>query len=56
LTLKNIELFSREVKPHLANLWDEDGWENKWWPTTLRANGKMATASRTSGAESRAGK
>ncbi len=56
LTLKNIELFSREVKPHLSHLWDEDGWENKWWPTALKANGASVAAGRRSGTESRAGK
>ncbi|HWP47405.1 MAG TPA: LLM class flavin-dependent oxidoreductase [Candidatus Limnocylindrales bacterium] len=35
LTLKNIELFSKEVFPHLQDLWD-DQWENKWWPVQLR--------------------
>jgi len=29
-------LFSREVLPHFRNVWDEDGWDNKWWPTALR--------------------
>ena len=56
LTLKNIEIFSREVKPHLSNLWDEDGWENKWWPSALKANRKVAPATSPSAAESRAGK
>jgi len=58
LTLKNIELFSREVMPHFRNVWDVDGWENKWWPARLARAGK--TASATSGAtgatESRVGK
>ncbi len=36
LTIKNIELFCREVFPHFRGMWD-DQWENKkWWPTTLR--------------------
>ncbi len=35
LTLKNIDLFAREVKPHLEDLW-EDEWENLWWPERLR--------------------
>ncbi len=34
LTIKNIELFCREVFPHFRGMWD-DQWENKWWPTTL---------------------
>jgi alkanesulfonate monooxygenase SsuD/methylene tetrahydromethanopterin reductase-like flavin-dependent oxidoreductase (luciferase family) len=54
LTIKNIELFAREVAPHFRNVWDEDGWDNKWWPTTLR--GKTNAGMRTSGAEVRASK
>jgi alkanesulfonate monooxygenase SsuD/methylene tetrahydromethanopterin reductase-like flavin-dependent oxidoreductase (luciferase family) len=40
LTLKNIELCAREVLPHLRGIWDDEGWENKWWPEKLR--GKRA--------------
>ncbi|HVN30006.1 MAG TPA: LLM class flavin-dependent oxidoreductase [Candidatus Binataceae bacterium] len=39
LTMKNIELFCREVFPHFRTMWD-DQWENKWWPTTLREKEK----------------
>jgi len=35
LTLKNTDLFFREVAPALRPMWD-DAWENHWWPTTLR--------------------
>jgi alkanesulfonate monooxygenase SsuD/methylene tetrahydromethanopterin reductase-like flavin-dependent oxidoreductase (luciferase family) len=35
LTLKNIELFFREVAPALRPMW-EDEWENHWWPESLR--------------------
>ena len=35
LTLKNIDLFANEVKPHLSRLWD-DQWENRWWPRALK--------------------
>ncbi|QRK09726.1 LLM class flavin-dependent oxidoreductase [Archangium violaceum] len=35
LTLKNIDLFAREVLPHVRDLWD-DQWENHWWPEKLR--------------------
>jgi alkanesulfonate monooxygenase SsuD/methylene tetrahydromethanopterin reductase-like flavin-dependent oxidoreductase (luciferase family) len=37
LTLKNIDLFAREVLPHLRDIWDDEGWENHWWPQRLRA-------------------
>jgi alkanesulfonate monooxygenase SsuD/methylene tetrahydromethanopterin reductase-like flavin-dependent oxidoreductase (luciferase family) len=43
LTLKNIELFGREVLPALRNLWDEQ-WENHWWPATLRPTRTLAGA------------
>lgn len=56
LTLKNIELFSREVKPHLSHLWDEDGWDNKWWPAALKGKGKSAAARGGAATEHRAGK
>jgi hypothetical protein len=45
LTIKNIDLFCREVMPHFRGVW-EDQWENKWWPEKLRdrPNGKGAPA------------
>jgi alkanesulfonate monooxygenase SsuD/methylene tetrahydromethanopterin reductase-like flavin-dependent oxidoreductase (luciferase family) len=55
LTLKNIDLFAREVAPHFRNVWDDEGWHNKWWPTALRAGGE-ASASRGTGTEARVGK
>jgi hypothetical protein len=39
LTEKNISLFASEVLPRLRPVWDEDGWENRWWP---RAAGGQA--------------
>lgn len=35
LTLKNIDLFFREVAPAIRPTWD-DQWENQWWPAGLR--------------------
>ena len=32
----NIDLFAREVLPHLAPLWDDE-YEDRWWPERLRA-------------------
>jgi alkanesulfonate monooxygenase SsuD/methylene tetrahydromethanopterin reductase-like flavin-dependent oxidoreductase (luciferase family) len=37
LAMRNIELFGREVLPHLQGLWDDEGWENHWWPERLGA-------------------
>ena len=36
LALKNIDLFAREVLPHLRDTWDDEGWVNHWWPQGLR--------------------
>jgi alkanesulfonate monooxygenase SsuD/methylene tetrahydromethanopterin reductase-like flavin-dependent oxidoreductase (luciferase family) len=36
LTKKNIALFAKEVKPHIQHIWDDEGWENYWWPERLR--------------------
>jgi alkanesulfonate monooxygenase SsuD/methylene tetrahydromethanopterin reductase-like flavin-dependent oxidoreductase (luciferase family) len=45
---KNIELFAREVLPHLQKLWEDQPWENHWWPKKLRQRParqrEMATA------------
>jgi alkanesulfonate monooxygenase SsuD/methylene tetrahydromethanopterin reductase-like flavin-dependent oxidoreductase (luciferase family) len=35
LTLKNIDLFFKEVAPALRPMWDDE-WENRWWPAGLR--------------------
>ena len=32
----NIDLFAREVLPHLEGLWDDE-YEDRWWPERLRA-------------------
>jgi alkanesulfonate monooxygenase SsuD/methylene tetrahydromethanopterin reductase-like flavin-dependent oxidoreductase (luciferase family) len=32
---KNIELFAREVLPHLQSVWEDQKWENHWWPKRL---------------------
>jgi hypothetical protein len=37
LANKNIELFGREVLPHLQNIWEDKKWENHWWPKRLRS-------------------
>ena len=36
LCLKNIDLFCREVLPHLEGIWDDE-WEDRWWPERLKA-------------------
>ena len=48
LATKNIELFGREVLPHLQKIWEDKDWENPWWPKRLRnrtvRQREMATA------------
>lgn len=41
LTLKNIEMFSKEVLPHVHDMWDDE-WENHWWPEKLKAKAPAA--------------
>jgi hypothetical protein len=36
LCKRNIDLFGREVLPHLEPLWDDE-YEDRWWPQRLRA-------------------
>ncbi len=43
LALKNIDLFAREVLPHLRDLWDDE-WENHWWPERLRGKRDLSRA------------
>jgi alkanesulfonate monooxygenase SsuD/methylene tetrahydromethanopterin reductase-like flavin-dependent oxidoreductase (luciferase family) len=42
LTLENMDLFAREVLPHLRPLWDDEGWVNHWWPERLRGTQRLA--------------
>ena len=41
LTLKNIEMFSKEVLPHVHDMWDDE-WENHWWPEKLKTKAPAA--------------
>jgi alkanesulfonate monooxygenase SsuD/methylene tetrahydromethanopterin reductase-like flavin-dependent oxidoreductase (luciferase family) len=43
LCLKNIDLFCREVLPHLEDIWDDE-WEDRWWPERLRVRRSVASA------------
>ena len=33
--IPNIEKTAREVLPHLRHIWDDEGWEDQWWPQAL---------------------
>ena len=46
LTLRNIDLFAREVLPGLREIWDDKGWENHWWPKSLRGARQTVGAAR----------
>jgi alkanesulfonate monooxygenase SsuD/methylene tetrahydromethanopterin reductase-like flavin-dependent oxidoreductase (luciferase family) len=35
LTEKNIRLFATEVMPTLQRLWDDEGYEDRWWPRAV---------------------
>lgn len=37
LTKDSIGLFCSEVLPKLRDIWDDEGWENHWWPQRLRS-------------------
>ncbi|HEY1361996.1 MAG TPA: LLM class flavin-dependent oxidoreductase [Xanthobacteraceae bacterium] len=41
LCRQNINLFAREVLPHIRNLWDD--YEDRWWPERLRSRRKLAS-------------
>lgn len=47
LCKKNIDLFAREVLPHLEGLWDDE-WEDRWWPERLRAKTRRPDLARAS--------
>jgi alkanesulfonate monooxygenase SsuD/methylene tetrahydromethanopterin reductase-like flavin-dependent oxidoreductase (luciferase family) len=44
LTEKNISLFASEVLPRLRPIWDEEGWENHWWPRGSEIKSAVAGA------------
>jgi hypothetical protein len=44
LTEKNISLFASEVLPRLRPIWDEEGWENHWWPRGSEITSAVAGA------------
>jgi alkanesulfonate monooxygenase SsuD/methylene tetrahydromethanopterin reductase-like flavin-dependent oxidoreductase (luciferase family) len=44
LTQKSISLFAEKVLPRLRPIWDDEGWENDWWPRGLNAATAAAPA------------
>ncbi len=37
LAMHNTDLFAAEVLPHLQGIWEDEGWEHRWWPTGIPA-------------------
>ena len=40
--IENIDRFAQGVLPALQGVWDEEGWENHWWPQNARRVEKAA--------------
>ena len=53
LTEKNITLFAEQVLPRLRPIWDEEGWENHWWPRGSETETTSAVAQAAAGGEAR---
>ena len=34
---ENIIKTGQEVLPNLKHIWDEEGWEDNWWPTGMQS-------------------
>lgn len=47
-TMENIERIGRDVLPHLKPIWDDEGWENHWWPENASPNRPSQKASAAS--------
>jgi alkanesulfonate monooxygenase SsuD/methylene tetrahydromethanopterin reductase-like flavin-dependent oxidoreductase (luciferase family) len=41
LCKRNIDLFAREVLPHLEDLWDDE-YDDRWWPQRLKSKQSVA--------------
>jgi alkanesulfonate monooxygenase SsuD/methylene tetrahydromethanopterin reductase-like flavin-dependent oxidoreductase (luciferase family) len=35
LVRHNIDTFASGVLPHLRGIWEDEGWEHRWWPTGI---------------------
>ena len=36
LVMKNIDLLAKHVLPKIKGIWDDENWENHWWPSGAR--------------------
>ena len=43
LTKQNIRLFAEHVMPKIRGLWDDEGWEHRWWPQGARQAAPVAS-------------
>ena len=46
-TIENIDRIAKDVLPHLRGVWDDEGWENHWWPENCKqpaSTGSLSTA------------
>ena len=50
LTMKNIDLFTNDVLPHIQDRWS-DKYENNWWPERLRTKQPSSELTAVGGAE-----
>ena len=45
LARHNIDTFATGVLPHLRGIWEDEGWEHRWWPTGIgKSVGDAVTA------------
>ena len=42
-TMENIESISKSVLPHLRPIWEDEGWEDRWWPEAAKVEPRTAT-------------
>jgi alkanesulfonate monooxygenase SsuD/methylene tetrahydromethanopterin reductase-like flavin-dependent oxidoreductase (luciferase family) len=42
MAMDNIDLFGREVLPHLQNIWSETEYPNHWWPNAANKRKEAA--------------
>ncbi len=40
--MENIDRIGKHVLPHLRGIWDDEGWENHWWPQGAREEKRKA--------------
>ncbi|MSR13588.1 MAG: LLM class flavin-dependent oxidoreductase [Gammaproteobacteria bacterium] len=41
-TMENIDRISKGVLPHLRNVWDNENWEDHWWPKSVAQQQRAA--------------